>query len=85
MLDKFLRTRDLKPNFQVFFMRNDASQDVEIQEVKQIDFSAIQERLDQGQTVFITSKASQKLRPPKGKTARPGSRMRLVRVISAIS
>ncbi|MFB3889944.1 MAG: hypothetical protein ACE14S_10670 [Candidatus Bathyarchaeia archaeon] len=54
-------------SFQVFFMRNDASQDVEILELENVDFASVQERLDRGESVFITSKHSQKVRAPKSK------------------
>jgi hypothetical protein len=56
------------PKFQVLFLRNDASQEVEVHEVKQVDFSTVQERLEKGESVFITSKNSQKIKPPKTKT-----------------
>ena len=47
--------------FQVLLLRNDASQDVEIQEANEVDFLKFQEHLKQGGSVFITSKNSQKL------------------------
>lgn len=47
--------------FQVLLLRNDASQEVEIQESKDIDFLRVQEHLKKGGSVFITSKNSQKL------------------------
>ncbi len=68
MLRKMLKIRKIKaPKFQVLFLRNDASQEVEVQEVKEVDFLTVKERLEQGESVFITSKNSQKINAPKPK------------------
>jgi hypothetical protein len=54
-----------KPNsrrkFQILFLRNDPSQGVEVQEVKHVDFFTVREHLEHGESVFITSKGSQKI------------------------
>ena len=74
MLSKMLKTKKVKPQqFQVLFLRNDATEEVEIHEVKQVDFLTVQERLEQGQSVFITSKNSQKVKAPKQKNKVPQS------------
>ena len=46
--------------FQVVLLDN-SSQDVEIQEAKQVDFLRVEEHLAHGGSVFITSKNSQKI------------------------
>lgn len=46
----------------MLFLRNDPSQEVEVHEVKQVDFHTVQERLANGETVFITSNNTQKLK-----------------------
>ncbi len=51
--------------FQVLLLNNDASQEVEVQEGKHVDFLKVQEHLAHGGSVFITSKSSQKLFLPK--------------------
>ena len=56
--------------FQVLLLNNDASQEVEVQEGKHVDFLKVQEHLAHGGSVFITSKNSQKIAPPKEKNAR---------------
>ena len=48
--------------FQSVFLCNDRSQEVMIMEDKYIDFEEVQKHLDNGGSVFITSKNSQKLR-----------------------
>lgn len=53
--------------FQVLLLHNDASQEVEIQEAKEVDFLTVQDHLKRGGSVFITSKNSQKLTTPKEK------------------
>jgi hypothetical protein len=67
MLSKILKVKKMNPRrkFQILFLRNDASQEVEVHEVKQVDFLTIQERLENGESVFITSKTAQKLKGPK--------------------
>jgi hypothetical protein len=53
--------------FQVLLLRNDASQEVEVQEAEEVDFLRVQEHLKRGGSVFITSKNSQKLYVPEEK------------------
>jgi hypothetical protein len=71
MLREMLEIKKAKPKFQVLFLRNDSSQEVEVQDVKQVDFLTIQEHLEQGESIFITSKPSQKLNAPKHKGKAP--------------
>lgn len=66
-----------KPSiFQVLLLDNDTSDDVEVQESKQVDFSQVKEHLKNGGSVFITSKGSQKLSFPKAKAQRNYSKSR---------
>jgi len=53
--------------FQVLLLDNDASDDVEVQEADQVDFSQVKKHLKNGGSVFITSKNSQKTIYPKSK------------------
>ena len=53
--------------FQVLLLDNGDSEDVEVQEAKQVDFSHVKEHLKNGGSVFITSKGSQKISYPKAK------------------
>ena len=55
--------------FQVLLLNNDSSQDVEVEEAEQVDFVRVQEFLASGGSVFISSKNSQKITPPKDKKA----------------
>ena len=62
MLRELLQVNSDKSRmFQVLLLRNDASQEVEVQEANEVDFLRVQEHLKQGGSVFITSKNSQKL------------------------
>ena len=47
--------------FQVLLLDNDANQDVEVQEAEQVDFCQVKEHLQNGGSVFITSKEAQKI------------------------
>ena len=51
--------------FQVLLLNNDKRQNVEVQEDEHVDFLRIQEHLQHGGSVFITSKNTQKLVLPK--------------------
>jgi len=71
-VEKMLKTfyavkKEESPVFQVLLLNNDKSQEVEVQEAEQVDFVRVQEHLARGGSVFITSKNSQKIAPPKEK------------------
>ncbi|MCL4429572.1 MAG: hypothetical protein M1167_02350 [Chloroflexi bacterium] len=69
--------KKMRPSvFQVLLLDNDASDDVEVQEGKQVDFSHVKEHLKHGGSVFITSKSSQKLAYPKAKAQHNYSKTR---------
>ena len=68
MLNSFyMMKKEKSPVFQVLLLDNDASQEVEVQETERVDFVRVQEHLAHGGSVFITSKNSQKIAPPKDK------------------
>ena len=57
MLQKIFDVKKEKARvFQVLLLHNDASQDVEVQETEEVDFFNIQDHLERGGSVFITSK-----------------------------
>ena len=45
---------------QLFFLKNDETQNVEVVEVDEIDFEEVKSRLERGESVFITRKQEQK-------------------------
>jgi hypothetical protein len=66
-----------KPSlFQVLLLDNDVSEEVEVQEAEQVNFSQVKEHLRNGGSVFITSKGSQKLSFPKAKAQQNYSKAR---------
>ena len=71
-----LKKRNIPSVFQVLLLDNDASEDVEVQEAKQVDFCQVKEHLKNGGSVFITSKGSQKQSFPKAKAQQNYSRSR---------
>ncbi len=80
MMERLLEIKRAKPkSFQILFLRNDPSQDVEVHEIDQVDFLTVQQRLELGESVFITSKRSQKVTAPKqSNNARRSPNTRLV-------
>ena len=67
MSDLISNKKAKAPLFQVLLLDNDDSEDVEVQEAKQVDFFQVKEHLKNGGSVFITSKRSQKIVRPKAK------------------
>ena len=65
--------------FQVLLLDNDANEDVEVQESKNVDFARVEEHLAQGGSVFITSKNSQKLAMPRDKAERNKNKKKKVK------
>jgi hypothetical protein len=63
MLKETLQDKRQKQRlFQSVFLSNGRSQDVMVMEDDYIDFEEVQKHLDNGGSVFITSRNSQKLR-----------------------
>jgi hypothetical protein len=64
----------------VFFLHNDPTQAVEIHEVGQVDYFAIQQHLEQGESIFITSEEAQKITANYEETTFEKVKTRLVTV-----
>ncbi|UCE16584.1 MAG: hypothetical protein JSV12_02970 [Candidatus Bathyarchaeota archaeon] len=47
--------------FQLFFLKDDEDQSVEIEEVEKVDFEKVTQRVKRGDSVFITSKRKEKM------------------------
>lgn len=45
--------------FRLFFLKNNENYDVEVEEVEEIDFTRIIERLEKGESIFISPKHKQ--------------------------
>jgi hypothetical protein len=83
MFSKMLNPKKAKTrNYEVLFLGNDKEQDVEVHEVNQVDFLTVKERLERGESVFITSKSSQKLVPPKQKVKVRNPKTRFVTALN---
>ncbi|NIR87711.1 hypothetical protein GWO13_09200 [Candidatus Bathyarchaeota archaeon] len=61
VLRKVVQVKEEKPLFQLFFLKDDEDQSVEVKEVEKIDFREVKKRLEQGESVFITRKRKDKL------------------------
>ena len=51
-----LKTRKQEPLLQMFFLKNDETQNVEVQEVNEIDLKEVKRHLERGDSVYITQK-----------------------------
>jgi hypothetical protein len=82
VLREIVQIENEKPRmFQVMLLCNDASKNIEVHETKEIDYSTIQNHLQRGGSVFITSKPSQKLLTFQKTTAR--QKRRATRIVTA--
>jgi hypothetical protein len=84
MLCEIMQIKSEKPRtFQVMLLSNDESKNVEVHEEKEIDYSIIQNHLQCGGSVFITSKPSQKLTLPIFPQKRSHPKRPAVRTVTA--
>lgn len=54
-------TNRVKLIFQLFFLKKDGKQSVEVSEVEEINFTEVKSRIEHGESVFITSKQMREL------------------------
>ncbi len=60
-LRKVVEINEEKSIFQLFYLKEDEDQNVDVEEVEKIDYGEIEKRLEQGESVFIVPKHKQKL------------------------
>jgi len=65
-LRKVVEINEEKSIFQLFYLKEDEDQNVDVEEVEKIDYGEIEKRLEQGESVFIVPKHEQKLNTSKG-------------------
>ena len=56
-----METKEEKLLFQLFFLKNDEHQGIEVVEVEKIDFTEVKKHIELGESVFITRKRKKKL------------------------
>ncbi len=54
-----MKNRKKETALQLFFLKNDETQNVEVVEVNEIDFEEVKSRLERGESIFITRKQEQ--------------------------
>jgi len=55
-----MENKKKETHLQLFFLKNDETQNVEVVEVDEIDLEEVKSRLERGESVFITRKQEQK-------------------------
>jgi len=60
MSRNIMKNRKKETHIQLFFLKNDETQNVEVVEVDEIDFEEVKSRLERGESIFITRKQEQK-------------------------
>ena len=63
VLRNVMKDDEEKLLFQLFFLKDDEDQSIEVVEVEEIDFTEVEKHIEQGESVFITRKRKQKLNP----------------------
>lgn len=66
VLRNAIKANEEKPLFQLFFLKDDEYQSVEVTEAEEIDFKEVESRLRQGASVFITRKRKHELNATSG-------------------
>ncbi len=62
MISKILpKNNEEKPFFRLFILKNDENQNVMVQEVDKIDYSEVEQRVEQGDSIFITRGRKEKV------------------------
>jgi len=59
MSGNIMKNRKKETPLQLFFLKNDETQNVEVVEVNEIDFEEVKSRLERGESIFITRKQEQ--------------------------
>ena len=59
VMNNFVEVKEKQQLFQLFFLKDDEGQSVEVDEVKRIDFEMLTRRLKRGESVFIAPKRPQ--------------------------
>lgn len=60
MMKNTVKKRTKEASFQLFFLKNDETQNVEVTESNEIDLEEVKSRLENGESVFITLKKEKK-------------------------
>jgi len=55
-----IKNKKKEAPFQLFFLKNDATQNVEVIELDEVNFEEVKSHLERGDSVFITRKQKQK-------------------------
>jgi len=55
-----IKNKEKEAPFQLFFLKNDSTQNVEVIELDEVDFEEVKSHLERGDSVFITRKQKQK-------------------------
>lgn len=66
MLRNVIQVDEERPVFQLFFVKDNENQNVEVEEVEEIDCRGVKERLEKGESVFITLKNKEKVETRPG-------------------
>ena len=59
MMTSTIKNKEKRTPFQLFFIKDDQDQNVESVEVDEIDFEEVKKRLENEESVYITSKQGQ--------------------------
>jgi hypothetical protein len=60
MMRNVVENKKKQPPFQLFFLKSDENQNVEVTETDEIDLEEVKSRLERGESIFITRKRKQK-------------------------
>ena len=60
MMRNIIENKKKETPFHMFFLKDDKNQSIEVTEVDEIDFEEVKNRLERGESVYITRKRAKK-------------------------
>lgn len=65
MFENTIQSSEEKPKFQLFFLKDNENQSVEVVETEEINLEEVRERIERGESAFITRRSKQQYGPPR--------------------
>jgi len=65
MFENTIQSNEEKPKHQLFFLKDNENQSVEVVETEEINLEEVRERIERGESAFITHRSKQRYGPPR--------------------
>jgi len=65
MFENTIQSSEERPKFQLFFLKDNENQSVEVVGIEEINLEEVGERIERGKSVFITRRSKQQCGSPR--------------------